>query len=89
MEKDIELTISDLEAIAGGEYDGPIPYSEIDNKAWELDWIRSQYGLENACCVASRYYWDDAATEVFRTQGGFMWGQYVKAHYDPRAGLDR
>ena len=33
MEKDIELTISDLEAIAGGEYDGPIPFSEIDNKA--------------------------------------------------------
>ena len=39
-------------------------------------------------CAAGSFYWDDAATEIFRTQGGFMWGQYVKAHYNPRQGLD-
>jgi hypothetical protein len=29
-----------------------------------------------------------ASPEIFRTQGGFMWGQYVKAHYNPRQGLE-
>ena len=67
-EKTVSLGIDDLGAVADGNYEGPIPYNEIDNKTWELDWIRSQYRLENACCVASRYYWDDAATVISRTQ---------------------
>lgn len=44
MEKDIELTISDLEAIAGGEYDGPIPYSEIDIRPGSWTGLKASTG---------------------------------------------
>ena len=88
MEKEFELNLDDLGNVAGGNYEGPIPYSDIDEKAKLLDWIRDTDGLENACCAAGGFYWDDAATEIFRTQGGFMWGQYIKSHYNPRQGLD-
>ena len=88
MEKDVKLSLDDLKAVSGGNYEGPIPYSEIDEKARLLDWIRDTYGLENACCAAGGFYWDDAATEIFRTQGGFMWAQYVRSHYNPRQGLE-
>ncbi len=88
MEKDMELNLKDLSTVTGGNYEGPIPYDEIDEKARLLDTIRDMYGLEDACCAAGGFYWDDAATEIFRTQGGLMWGQYVKAHYNPRQGLD-
>ena len=72
MEKEFELNLDDLGNVAGGNYEGPIPYSDIDEKAKLLDWIRDTYGLENACYAA----------------GGFMWGQYIKSHYNPRQGLD-
>jgi hypothetical protein len=87
-DEEFELNLDDLGNVAGGNYEGPIPYSDIDEKAKLLDWIRDTYGLENACCAAGGFYWDDAATEIFRTQGGFMWGQYIKSHYNPRQGLD-
>ena len=89
MENDIKLSLNELEAVSGGNYEGPIPREQIDEKARLLDWIRDTYGMESACSAAGGFYWDDAATEVFRTQGGFMWGQYVKAHYDPCVGLNR
>ena len=52
MEKDMELNLNDLGAVTGGNYEGPIPYNEIDEKARLLDAIRDHYGLENACCAA-------------------------------------
>ena len=83
------LSQDELEQVTGGHYDGPIPYDQIEEKGKQLDWIRETYGLEDAVCVASRYYWDDTATEIFRTQGGASWAQYVLTHYDPNCGMDR
>ena len=40
MEKEFELNLDDLGNVAGGNYEGPIPYSDIDEKAKLLDWIR-------------------------------------------------
>ena len=59
-------------------------------------WIDVQYDhvpVKDSCPQCGRLmylYRTDFASrrEAFRTQGGFMWGQYVKACYNPRQGLD-
>ncbi len=90
MDKDIrEISIEELDKVTGGNYEGPITYDMIDEKAKLLDWIRDTYGLEDAACAAGGFYWDDEATRIFRERGGAAWGEYVKAHYDPNCGLNR
>ena len=83
MEKDIKLNVNELDKVSGGNYGGPIALEEIDERARLLDMFRNNGDLEGAYGLALESYYDLAAAEVFRTQGGAAWAEYVKAHYDP------
>lgn len=82
------LTPTELEQVTGGNYEGPIAYDEIDEKAAILEWILETSGMENALCACGGFYYDLKAKEIFRTQGAKAWAEYVKAHYDKNAGLN-
>ncbi|MBR3279170.1 MAG: hypothetical protein IKG01_09790 [Lachnospiraceae bacterium] len=87
-DKNREISIEELEKVTGGNYEGPIAYDEIDEKAELLEWILETYGMENAVCACGGFYYDLTAKEIFRTQGAKAWAEYVKKNYNPRAGLD-
>ena len=72
---------------SAGNYEGPIAYDEIDEKAELLEWILATYGMEDALCACGGFYYDPVAKNIFKTQGAKAWAEYVKKNYDPNAGL--
>jgi hypothetical protein len=83
----MKLTPAQLEQVTGGNYEGPIAYDEIDEKAELLEWILATYGMEDALCACGGFYYDPVAKNIFKTQGAKAWAEYVKKNYDPNAGL--